>query len=213
MTQDILWYEEIEVSGKRVLAPKLYLAQATIDNSSSGAQIAGSNVSIDAGDIVNSGQLSADSSLGVNSANSITNIGGSIVGGDISLTAKKDIINLSGDIKGHDVSLEATNGSMVNETRVKTSTASFGNNHGTFTDVGKTATITSTGNLALKAGKNIENHAADIKANGDASLSAGQDLIVSSKEETHGYDVTARGWRKGKMKPLKLARVLQSVET
>lgn len=197
LTQDILWYEEIEVNGQRVLAPKLYLAQATIDNLSSGAQIAGSNVSIDAGDIENSGQLSADSSLGVNSANSITNIGGSIVGGDISLTAKKDIINLSGDIKGHDVSLEATNGSIVNETRVKTSTASLGNNHGTFTDVGKTATITSTGNLALKAGKNIENHAADIKANGDASLNAGQDLIVSSKEETHGYDVTARGWRKG----------------
>ncbi|ENS5562875.1 hemagglutinin repeat-containing protein [Vibrio cholerae] len=197
LTQDILWYEEIEVNGQRVLAPKLYLAQATIDNLSSGAQIAGSNVSIDAGDIENSGQLSADSSLGVNSANSITNIGGSIVGGDISLTAKKDIINLSGDIKGHDVSLEATNGSIVNETRVKTSTASLGNNHGTFTDVGKTATITLTGNLALKAGKNIENHAADIKANGDASLNAGQDLIVSSKEETHGYDVTARGWRKG----------------
>ncbi|MEH0370005.1 hemagglutinin repeat-containing protein [Vibrio mimicus] len=197
LTQDILWYEEIEVNGQRVLAPKLYLAQATIDNLSSGAQIAGSNVSIDASDIENSGQLSADSSLGVNSANSITNIGGSIVGGDISLTAKKDIINLSGDIKGHDVSLEATNGSIVNETRVKTSTASLGNNHGTFTDVGKTATITSTGNLALKAGKNIENHAADIKANGDASLNAGQDLIVSSKEETHGYDVTARGWRKG----------------
>ncbi len=197
LTQDILWYEEIEVNGQRVLAPKLYLAQATIDNLSSGAQIAGSNVSIDAGDIENSGQLLADSSLGVNSANSITNIGGSIVGGDISLTAKKDIINLSGDIKGHDVSLEATNGSIVNETRVKTSTASLGNNHGTFTDVGKTATITSTGNLALKAGKNIENHAADIKANGDASLNAGQDLIVSSKEETHGYDVTARGWRKG----------------
>ncbi|TXZ76534.1 filamentous hemagglutinin N-terminal domain-containing protein [Vibrio mimicus] len=197
LTQDILWYEEIEVNGQRVLAPKLYLAQATIDNLSSGAQIAGSNVSIDAGDIENSGQLSADSSLGVNSANSITNIGGSIVGGDISLTAKKDIINLSGDIKGHDVSLEATNGSIVNETRVKTSTASLGNNHGTFTDVGKTATITSTENLALKAGKNIQNHAADIKANGDASLNARQDIIVSSKEETHGYDVTARGWRQG----------------
>lgn len=198
LTQDILWYEEIEVNGQRVLAPKLYLAQATIDNLSSGAQIAGSNVSIDAGDIENSGQLSADSRLGVNSANSITNIGGSIVGGgDVSLTAKKDIINLSGDIKGHDVSLEVTNGNIVNETRVKTSTASLGNNHGTFADVGKTATITSMGNLALKAGKNIENHAADIKANGDTSLNAGQDIIVSSKEETHGYDVTARGWREG----------------
>lgn len=197
LTQDILWYEEIEVNGQRVLAPKLYLAQATIDNLSSGAQIAGSNVSIDAGDIENSGQLSADSSLGVNSANSITNIGGSIVGGDISLTAKKDIINLSGDIKGHDVSLEATNGSIINETRVTTNTASLGNNRGTFTDVGKTAVITSTGSLALSAGKNIENHAADIKANGDANLNAGQDIIVSSKEEIHGYDVTARRWREG----------------
>ncbi|MEF1253366.1 two-partner secretion domain-containing protein [Vibrio sp. M260112] len=198
LTQDILWYEEIEVNGQKVLAPKLYLAQATIDNLSSGAQIAGSNVTIDAGDLTNSGHLSADSSLSVNSSNSITNIGGTIAsGGNVSLTAEKDIINLSGDIKGYDVSLEATNGSIINETRVTTNTASLGNNRGTFTDVGQTAAITSTGNLALKAGKNIENHAADIKANGDASLNAGQDIIVSSKEETHGYDVTARGWRAG----------------
>lgn len=198
LTQDILWYEEIEVNGQKVLAPKLYLAQATIDNLSSGAQIAGSNVTIDAGDLANSGHLSADSSLSVNSSNSITNIGGTIAsGGDVSLTAEKDIINLSGDIEGHDVSLEATNGSIINETRVTTSTASLSNNRGTFTDVGQTAAITSTGNLALKAGKNIENHAADIKANGDANLNAGHDIIVSSKEETHGYDVTARGWRAG----------------
>lgn len=198
LTQDILWYEEIEVNGQKVLAPKLYLAQATIDNLSSGAQIAGSNVTIDAGDLTNSGHLSADSSLSVNSSNSITNIGGTIAsGGDVSLTAEKDIINLSGDIEGHDVSLEATNGSIINETRVTTSTASLSNNRGTFTDVGQTAAITSTGNLALKAGKNIENHAADIKANGDANLNAGHDIIVSSKEETHGYDVTARGWRAG----------------
>lgn len=198
LTQDILWYEEIEVNGQKVLAPKLYLAQATIDNLSIGAQIAGSNVTIDAGDLTNSGHLSADSSLSVNSSNSITNIGGTIAsGGDVSLTAEKDIINLSGDIEGHDVSLEATNGSIINETRVTTSTASLSNNRGTFTDVGQTAAITSTGNLALKAGKNIENHAADIKANGDANLNAGHDITVSSKEETHGYDVTARGWRAG----------------
>lgn len=196
LTQDILWYEEIEVNGQTVLAPKLYLAQATIDNLTSGAQIAGSNVSIDVGDLANSGQLSADSSLSVNSTNSITNMGGTIAsGGDLSLTAEKDIINVSGDIQGHDVSLEATNGRIINETRVTTTKASLGSNRGTFTDVGKTAAIISTGNLALKAGNNIENQAADIKAHGDASLKAGQDIIVSAKEETHGYDVNARGWR------------------
>ncbi|MCG9752728.1 hemagglutinin repeat-containing protein [Vibrio brasiliensis] len=199
LTQDILWYEEIEINGQKVLAPKLYLAQATIDNLSSGAQIAGSNVSIDAGDLANSGYLSADSTLSVNSANSITNIGGTIASSsDVSLTAEKDIINVSGDIKGHDVSLDATNGSIINETRVTTSTASLGNNRGSFTDVGKTAAITSTGNLTLSAGKNIENHAADINAGGDANLHAGQDTIISSKEQTHGYDVTARRWREGK---------------
>lgn len=206
LSQNILWYEEIEVHGQRVLAPKLYLAQATIDNLSSGAQIAGSNVSIDTGDLANSGHLSADSSLSVNSANSITNIGGTIASNsDVSLTAEKDIINVSGDIKGQDVSLEATNGSIINETRVTTSTASQGNNRGSFTDVGKTAAITSTGNLTLSAGKNIENHAADIKAGGDANLHAGQDIIVSSKKQTHGYDVTARRWREGKNETSQIA--------
>jgi len=212
LTQNILWYEEIEINGQKVLAPKLYLAQATIDNLSSGAQIAGSNVSIDAGDLANSGQLSADSSLSVNSSNSITNIGGTIASSsDVSLTAEKDIINLSGDIKGHDVSLEATNGNIINETRVTTSTASLGNNRGTFTDVGQTASITTTGNLVLKAGKNIENHAADIKANGDANLNAGQDIIVSSKEESYGYDVTARGGREGESQTSQIASSLTAI--
>ncbi|MCZ4293876.1 hemagglutinin repeat-containing protein [Vibrio sinaloensis] len=198
LTQDILWYEEIVVNGKTVLAPKLYLSQATIDSVNNGAQIAGSTVDINAGDILNSGQLAASESLSLTSANSITNTGGVISGdGDVSLTAEQDIVNFSGDIQGHHVSLEANNGSIINETRVTTNTGSLGNNRGTFTDVGKIATITSTGNLALKAGKNIENHAADIKANGDANLKAGQDIIVSSKEENHGYDVTARGWREG----------------
>ncbi len=201
LTQDILWYEEIDVNGQTVLAPKLYLAQITVDNLSRGAQVVGDNISIDAGDITNSGSLSAGSLLNLHSANSITNVGGTIAGdGDVSLRATQDIINLSGDIRGDRVSLDATKGNIVNETRVTTTTASLGNNRGTFTDVGKTASISATGSLTLNAGNNIENRAATINTEGDAELTAGQDVIVASKEDTHGYDITARKWREGESK-------------
>jgi len=201
LTQDILWYEEIDVNGQTVLAPKLYLAQITVDNLSRGAQVVGDNISIDAGDITNSGSLSAGNLLNLQSANSITNVGGRIAGdGDVSLRATQDIINLSGDIRGDSVSLDATKGNIVNETRVTTTTASLGNNRGTFTDVGKTASISATGSLTLNAGNNIENRAATINTEGDAELTAGQDVIVASKEDTHGYDITARKWREGESK-------------
>lgn len=201
LTQDILWYEEIDVNGQTVLAPKLYLAQVTVDNLSRGAQVVGGSISIDAGDITNSGSLSAGNLLNLHSANSITNVGGTIAGdGDVSLRATQDIINLSGDIRGDSVSLDATKGNIVNETRVTTTTASLGNNRGTFTDVGKTASISATGSLTLNAGNNIENHAATINTEGDAELTAGQDVIVASKEDTHGYDITARKWREGESK-------------
>ncbi|GEK16006.1 hemagglutinin repeat-containing protein [Aliivibrio fischeri] len=211
LTQDILWYEYIEVNGQTVLAPKLYLAQATIDNLSSGAQIAGIDVDINAGDIINSGHLSSDDNLNLTSKKSITNVGGSIaVDGGVSLTAGQDIINLSGDIQGGNVSIFAANGNIVNETRVITSQAKRGNSSGTFTDIGPKATIAASGNLVMEAGNNIENHAAIISAGGNVDLVADKDIVITAKENTQAYDVSHRRERIGESSTTQLGSSITS---
>ncbi|MGD8231415.1 hemagglutinin repeat-containing protein [Vibrio sp. TRT 1302] len=185
LTQDILWYEEVLVNGQTVLAPKLYLAQATLDNLNQGALIAATDVAVSADNITNSASINADSSLNLTSTNSIRNLGGSITSNaDLSLLAKQDIINLSGEIQGSNVSLTATHGDIVNETLATTLTSTLGSSSSTSTTLGKTASISAAGNLALSAGNNIKDLAADITSQGEMNLTAGQNIIVSSKENT-----------------------------
>ncbi|EMP4391527.1 hemagglutinin repeat-containing protein [Vibrio fluvialis] len=198
LTQDILWYEEVEVDGQIVLAPKLYLTRATLDSINDGAQIAGANVDINAGDVLNSGVLTATNVLDVNSANTITNDGGSIKAqGSVALKAQNDIINFSGDIQGGNITLESTNGSVVNETRVTQRSATLGLNSGTVTDIGRIASIQASGDLTISAGKNVENRAASIAASNNVQVSAGNDIVVDSKENTNGYDVKHQRGRVG----------------
>ncbi|MCZ4371320.1 hemagglutinin repeat-containing protein [Vibrio diazotrophicus] len=198
LTQDILWYEEVEVDGQIVLAPKLYLTRATLESINDGAQIAGVNVDINAGDVLNSGVLTATNVLDVNSANTITNDGGSIKAqGSVALKAQNDIINFSGDIQGGNITLESTNGSVVNETRVTQRSATLGRNSGTATDIGRIASIQASGALTISAGKNVENRAASIAANNNVQVSAGNDIVVDSKDNTNGYDVKHQRGRVG----------------
>lgn len=185
LTQDILWYEEVVVNGQTVLAPKLYLAQATLDNLNKGALIAATDVAINADNITNNGRISSDSSLNLTAAYNIDNLRGTLTSnGDLSLLAEQDIINLSGDIKGNSVSLTATRGNIVNETLATTLTSTLGSSNSTLTKLGKAASISATGDLTLNAGNNIKNQAADISSQADIDLTAGQYIIISSKENT-----------------------------
>ncbi|MEL6115302.1 hypothetical protein P0Y67_08805 [Photobacterium sp. SP02] len=97
LTQDIVWWEPVEVNGQQVLAPKLYLSKVTQDNISGGALISGSEVYAEAGNIVNSGQMDSKGKLHLVSDDSISNLGGNITaGGDIEMNAVNDIQNISG---------------------------------------------------------------------------------------------------------------------
>ncbi|WED25523.1 hemagglutinin repeat-containing protein [Vibrio sp. DW001] len=184
LSQDILWYEQIEVNGQTVLAPKLYLAQLTRDNISYGAVIAGRDIDIKAGEINNSGAMLADNTLSLKSDSSIHNDTGTLSGGgDVALVAKGDIENVSGVITGDNVSLDSTNGSVINRTLVQIN--EYNQNDAT-TDMGQTSEIAATGNLSINAGKNILNEGARLSAKGDTSLTAGEDIRFSTIEnKTH----------------------------
>lgn len=188
LTSDIVWWEEIEVDGKTVLAPKLYLAKTTRDNVTNGALIAGKQVDINAGNVVNQhAQIQANNGLNIVSAQEIANDNGSLTShGSLTLQAQQDIKNIGGDIRGQDVKLVSESGSVVNQTVVEQQVLFDGQNHGMHekvvtTLVGNHAGIVASGTLAIDAGQNIINDSATIASQGDAALIAGNDIQFDSK--------------------------------
>ncbi|GLX13122.1 hypothetical protein Pstr01_13610 [Pseudomonas straminea] len=157
LTQDIVWMEETEVQGQKVLVPRVYLAASTVAAIASGAVIAADNLDIAGG--------------------GLKNTGGTIEGRDsLSVKTTGDITNTSGTIKGGNVSLTSTEGSIRNET------LAVGQGDGTTytTALGKNGTIESNNNLSLDAAKDVTVLGADVKAGGDASIAAGGDVTFDT---------------------------------
>ena len=160
LRQDIVWMVQTEIGGKTVLAPVVYLAQGTRNKIASGAVISAQDADL--------------------SVTSLTNTGGTIVGGrSLVIASAGDITNLSGLIKGGNVSLSSTQGSIVN----KTASEGGGGEHFYNTVLGKTAGIESTGTLALDAKKDIANLGATLNAGTDASLKAGGNVTFDTIEK------------------------------
>ncbi|MEI8634947.1 hemagglutinin repeat-containing protein [Vibrio sp. PP-XX7] len=180
LTHDIVWYEQVEVNGQSVLAPKLYLASVSQDNIANGALIGGNNVGITAGALANSGDINARNALQVVSSGEIRNTAGNIKSdGDLLLTATQDLVNQSGTIAGNNVALSSLKGSVLNQT---VSQKNDDVNGWTDTDIGATSTIDAQGTLAVSAAQDIVNHGARMTAQGDAALKAGQNVTFSAIE-------------------------------
>ncbi|KPW21786.1 Adhesin/filamentous hemagglutinin, ShlA/HecA/FhaA family [Pseudomonas amygdali pv. aesculi] len=76
LTHDIVWLEEHEVNGEKVLVPVLYLAQADGRLGPTGALIAGNDVSLIAGEnLDNVGTLRAANNLSAVAGNNLVNAG------------------------------------------------------------------------------------------------------------------------------------------
>ncbi|BCY00588.1 DUF637 domain-containing protein [Stutzerimonas stutzeri] len=182
LTHDIVWMEEREVQGQKVLVPVLYLAQAEGRLAPSGALIQGRDVTlISGGDLNNSGTLRATQNLSLTAQQNIANSGLMHAGERLSLLAGDSIRNTQGGIlKGQDVSLVAVTGDVVNERTVSThhSTTRHTDRQQSFVD--SAARIEAGNDLLVSAGKDIRNIGGAISAGGDASLQAGNDLILGS---------------------------------
>lgn len=184
LTHDIVWMEEREVQGQKVLVPVLYLAQAEGRLAPSGALIQGRDVTlISGGDLNNSGTLRATQNLSLTAQQNIANSGLMHANERLSLLAGDSIRNTQGGIlKGQDVSLVAVTGDVVNERTVSThhSTTRHTDRQQSFVD--SAARIEAGNDLLVSAGKDIRNIGGAISAGGDASLQAGNDLILGSAE-------------------------------
>ncbi|HKX54677.1 MAG TPA: S-layer family protein, partial [Xanthomonadales bacterium] len=119
LTHDIVWLEEYEVNGEKVLVPVLYLAQAEGRLAPSGALIQGRDVAlISGGELNNQGTLRASGNLDI-AAGNVTNTGLMQANERLSLLATESIRNAQGGIiAGRDVDLTALNGDVLNERTV-----------------------------------------------------------------------------------------------
>jgi len=189
LTHDIVWMEEHEVMGEKVLVPVLYLAQAEGRLASTGALIQGRDVSlISGGSLNNQGTLRASQNLDVTAGN-ITNSGLMQANERLQLLSTDSIRNTAGGIiAGRDVSAIALTGDIISERSVTTHLATRGASYQDRQDFADSAARIEAGNnLQLSAGRDLLNVGSAISAGGDASLTAGRDLVIASQQEEDAF--------------------------
>ncbi|ELY6346848.1 hemagglutinin repeat-containing protein [Cronobacter muytjensii] len=193
LDKSILWWESATVNGETVMIPKLYLSpkDVTVNN---GSVIAGNNVSLKGGDIINSGStLLARQDLKLDSQNSISNLNDGLMkaGGGLNLSAIGDINNISSAISGKTVALESTDGSINNITLAEQTSIDARNKHSSVmlkdTTLGSRATISAQDSLALQAGKNITLTGANLASGGDLLMNAWGDIAVNANQVNDAY--------------------------
>ncbi|WP_434701883.1 filamentous hemagglutinin N-terminal domain-containing protein [Pseudomonas sp. D1-36] len=185
LTHDIVWLEEHEVNGEKVLVPVLYLANANQRLAANGALIQGKDVSLIAGkDLTNSGTLRATENLAAIAGTDLVNSGLIEAGNRLDLLAGNDLVNKAGGIiSGRDVSLTALKGDVINERSVHTYDSEVGrwDQHQEFLD--SAGRIEAANDLTIKAGRDVANIGSTLQAGRDMSISAGRDVIITSATE------------------------------
>jgi len=193
LTHDIVWMEEAEVNGQKVLTPVLYLAQANNRLAPNGALIQGQDVSlITGGDLHNSGTLRATNNLSM-VANNIDNSGLMQAGNRLEMLATDSIRNSRGGIvTGRDISATAVTGDVINE-RTVTTFKQEGQGYQLRNDVVSEASrFEATDTLKLNAGRDVLNVGSNLKAGGNASVTAGRDVVIASQTEQDDYAYQSR---------------------
>ncbi|MBX8610474.1 adhesin, partial [Pseudomonas cichorii] len=180
LTHDIVWLEEHEVNGEKVLVPVLYLAQANNRLAPNGALIAGNDVTLTAGEnLDNVGTLRATNNLSATAGNDLVNVGLIEAGNRLDLLAGNDLLNKAGGILyGRDVTLSATRGDVINERTVTRAVGAEG--YQDFAD--SAARVESVNDLTIKAGRDMQNIGGTLQAGRDLSLIAGRDVYIGAAQ-------------------------------
>lgn len=185
LTHDIVWLEEHEVNGEKVLVPVLYLAQANNRLAPNGALIQGGDVTLIAGtDLNNAGTLRASNNLSAEAGNNLSNTGLIEAGERLTLKAGNNIVNSGGGIiSGRDVSLTATNGDVINQRDVYGYDTNYGGTLQHRDVLNNAARIEAANDLKIGAGRDISNIGGVLKSGGDMTLDADRDVNITSVQD------------------------------
>ncbi|ELE9705450.1 hemagglutinin repeat-containing protein [Enterobacter cloacae] len=184
LDKSMLWWESATINGQTVMIPKVYLSPKDVAVHS-GSVISGNNVQLAGGNVINSGStIAAQNGLSIDSSNSLSNLNAGLLsaGGGLNLSALGDINNIGSTISGKTVGLESVAGSINNVTRAQQWNVDAGNVHFSGTDVGKSASITATDGLTMRAGQDINVTGANVSAGGRLGMAAGNDINITANE-------------------------------
>lgn len=187
LTHDIVWLEEVEVNGEKVLAPVVYLAQAEGRLAPNGALIQGRDVKlVSGGDLHNVGTLRARNDLSA-TADNLDNSGLIEAGKRLYLLAGDSIRNRQGGvIAGRDVSLTALTGDVINERSVTRYDSALDGRTWERSFADSAARVEAANSLNVQAGRDIANLGGVLQSRGDLSLDAGRDVTVAAVEDRQG---------------------------
>ncbi|MBB4709842.1 filamentous hemagglutinin [Xanthomonas arboricola] len=221
LTQDIVWMVEQDYQGQKVLVPVVYLASNSLQLRGNGALIAGGNVelnatnsmsnqgviagadvSVTAGNLLNQGRISGTGSVALEARNDLLNQG-QIQGRDVALVAGNNLVSeaskaingvgiLSGISASNTLQLFAGNDMTLSGTRVQAdgSAALIAGNNLSLTPSalrndngllrgGDAVSITTGKDLVMSAGNDLQLHGVTINAGGSAALQAGNNLSLT----------------------------------
>ncbi|WDG53562.1 filamentous hemagglutinin N-terminal domain-containing protein [Pseudomonas chlororaphis] len=183
LTHDIVWLEEHEVNGEKVLVPVLYLAQAEGRLGPTGALIAGNDVSLIAGqNLDNVGTLRATNNLSATAGNNLVNSGLIEAGKRLDLLAGNDIVNKAGGIiAGRDVTMTTISGDVLNERSV-TSADSVARGYSHKDYANSAARVEAANDMSISAGRDLSTPGGVLQSGRDMNLSAGRDANLVSTE-------------------------------
>ena len=194
LTHDIVWLEEHEVNGEKVLVPVLYLAQATNRLAPNGALIQGADVTLIAGkDLNNAGTLRASNNLSATAGNDLVNSGLIEAGNRLDLLAGNDIINKAGGvIAGRDVNMTAIAGDVINQRTVMGNDVNYKgySGHNEYADSG--ARIEAANDLTIKASRDFVSTGSTLQSGGDTTITAGRDAFIAAAEQHNSVAAGAK---------------------
>ncbi|WP_240520863.1 hemagglutinin repeat-containing protein, partial [Pseudomonas lactis] len=191
LTHDIVWLEQHEVNGEKVLVPVLYMAQADNRLAPNGALIAGNDLNLIAGEnLENAGTLRATNNLSAKAGNDLINSGLIEAGKRLDLLAGNNIVNKSGGIiAGRDVTLTAIKGDVIND-RAVTRTGNGTAERRDYLD--SASRIEAANDLTMNAGRDIANTGGVLQSGRDTTLVAGRDVHIDAVEQRNGLDLGNR---------------------
>ncbi|WP_234878375.1 two-partner secretion domain-containing protein [Xanthomonas euvesicatoria] len=208
LTQDIVWMVEQEYQGQKVLVPVVYLASNSLQLRGNGALIAGGNVELNATNAMSNQGVIAGADVSITAGNLLNQ--GRISGtGTVALEARNDLLN-QGQIQGRDAGLAAGNNLVSEASKAINGVGILSGITASNTlqlMAGNDMTLTGTrvqagGSAALIAGNNLSLTPSALRDDngllrgGDAvSVTTGKDLIVSAGNDLqlHGVTIAAGG--------------------
>ncbi|MDD7410939.1 beta strand repeat-containing protein, partial [Fusobacterium gastrosuis] len=189
LDKDIVWYEYQDVSGLKVLAPKVYLSKNTLANikADGRSRIEGTELtSIKAKNVDNAGVIGNKGTTYIE-ADSITNrsIGdqiAEITGDKTTLVAENDIFNIGSKISATDeLNLISKNGNILNKSTIIETNRNYGDlNRTRHTELENIAEISSNNKLNIIA-DNYTSIAAKTNAK-DLDIAVKENVNISSQK-------------------------------